>query len=197
MDALADAGFAAWTPTETRVRRVGRARTRQEFEAPILSQFVFAPFAQLKDLLAMSHSPALTYRTWDRERQCFIVRGYPYFTVFRNQGEVPRVADRTLEPLRSIEEKLRVVFAKDKERERQRGEVPRFAEGDIVRVDDGAFGGLDLVVIEPNEGKLVSLTCEGWAHPLEISAWKLRGVQLRQAEPEQAGCQEQHGDRAG
>lgn len=183
--ALVDAGFAAWTPTETRIRRVGRARDRQEYEAPIMPPFVFARYARLKELLALSHTPSLTYRVWDSELRRMVTKGYPSFTVMQRQGDFPRVADAHLDPLRAIEAQLRIAFARLLEAERRQGDLPVFDAGTVVRVTDGAFGGLDLVVTERNEGKLVKLSCDGWVHNLEISAWSLQEIKLNASQPEQ------------
>lgn len=167
----------AWTPTETRIGRAGRARSRRQYQGPVLPMFVFAPSHTLKEMLALSHSPALTYLSWDAEQQRMVTRGYPFFTVFQVKGEYPRVPDRSLEPLRLIEAKLRIGFAKQMEAERRTGEPPRFDAGTVVRVsEDGPYAGLDLVVIERNEGKLVKLSCPGWVHPLEVSAWGLQPI---------------------
>ena len=40
---------------------------------------------------------------WDTELQRMVLRGIPYFTLFRFDGRFPFISDRALSPLRAIE----------------------------------------------------------------------------------------------
>lgn len=128
--ALVEASIEAWTPIEVIVVRVGRSRSRVERELPIVSGIVFADYAQLGELASMSRSPALTYRVWDREQRRFVTKGYPPFTVFRDNGKYPRVADKALDPLR---------MAGNRRPKISRANVK---PGDDVECDSAGFGGI-------------------------------------------------------
>lgn len=173
---LAEAGIAAWTPEDVQVRRRPRSHVEREVVLPLVPGLVFAPVGRLDELIAMSRSPALTYQAWDSEKRRFVTRGYPYFTVYLEQGRCPRLTDRDLKGLRDFEAQLRAVAAERREAERLK-HPPLFEKGQIVHVA-GAFEGLDLEVVEANTGKLVEVSFPGWPRSLHISAWNLNAVQL-------------------
>lgn len=176
--ALIDAGFTVWTPTEVRQRLAGRQRKAIEQDCAITPSFVFADYAQRIDLAALSRSPSQTYRKWDSALRRMVEHGVPHFSMFRARSGLPWISDASLEPLRAIEARLLILSDRRREQARQKGAVPRFSAGEIVRVSDGAFGGLDLVVTQANRGKMVSVDYTGWTRSIEISAWTLRAVQV-------------------
>lgn len=184
---LADAGFGTWAPVELRSHLVGRQRKRVESEFPILPEYVFAPAHHLTDLLALSHSPSLNYRVWDSEQRRMVERGHPVFSLFRLNGQFRPIADRALNSLRELEASLDLVAQRRREQERQKGPIPRFTKGDEVRVD-GGFEGLVLTVAAPNVGKMVQLAHPAWMWTVEISAFKLKAIQVSQALPERAAA---------
>jgi hypothetical protein len=134
-DALRETGHDVWTPTEMQKRRIGRRREVQEISLPITPGIVFARAERLHDLLALSRSPAATYQRWNGETKRMEIRGCPHFSVFRHQGKVPMVADRSLDPLRQFER-----------RARPRDLVPSYKAGDEVRSPALIFGGMIGVV---------------------------------------------------
>jgi preprotein translocase subunit YajC len=128
---LTEAGFDVWTPVEVQKRRVGREREVKETTLPITPGIVFAREDCLHDLLTLARSPVLTYLAWNPERKRMERHGCPHFSVFRHLGQYPRVADRSLDPLRQAEQRLR-----------PREQGPLLNIGDEVRIPSSAFGGL-------------------------------------------------------
>ncbi len=185
---LAADGFKAWTPVEVRSRLVGRKRERAELELPILPEFVFVPSDHTAELLTLSRSPSLLYRVWDSAQRRLVDHGHPHFSMFAINGQIRQVNDRGLAPLRALEETLDQDAQRRREQERCLGPIPRFHKGDEVRVDGGGFEGLTLRVVAPNVGKMVQLTHPAWMWVVEISAFKLRDIQLSQALPEQGAA---------
>jgi transcription antitermination factor NusG len=182
---LAQAGFEVWTPSEVREQLAGRKRELVEVEAPILPDYVFAKFDHLAELLRLSHSPSLNYQVWDSSEQRMVTKGHPYFTLFRDNGEIRPVRDKNLQPLRAIEEALRDDTERRREAAKRKGPAPQFTAGDVVRVEGSGFEGLDLTVAETNEGKTVKLHHPDWMWTVEISAWKLQSIHIESALPEQ------------
>lgn len=182
---LTDAGYEVWAPTELREKRIGKARKVTEQSFAIMPSFVFARMKHLADLLLLSHSPTLNYRVWDSEQRRMVVKGHPAFSVFRSNGQVRPQTDASLTDLRTLEASLQKAAERRREQAKQKGPTPRFKAGQVVKVDGGGFEGLRLTVAEANEGKVVKLIHPDWMWTVEISAWKLRDVQLSQASPEQ------------
>lgn len=177
---LTEVGFDVWTPIEERCRMAGRERKLVEQRLAILPGYVFAKMVALADLLALSRSPSLNYSIWDAASRRMVTKGHPYFSVFHSNGQVRPQSDRCLAHLRSLEEALAKVAARNRERARETGVPPQFTAGQIVRIGDGGFAGLDLTVVETNAGKTVTLTHPDWTWEVEISAWKLQAIQLEQ-----------------
>lgn len=175
---LTEDGYEAWSPVELRERLAGRERKTVERKVPILPGYVFAPDRHLTALLELSHSPALTYQVWDSEQRRMVTKGHDFFTVFRANGQIRPVADAGLSPLRELEESLQRAALRRREEAKHQGPAPQFKAGQIVRVEGGGFDGLDLTVVEDNSGKAVKLTHPEWMWTVEISAWKLREIQL-------------------
>lgn len=177
---LREAGFAVWSPEESRIRRRPRSQREAELSLPIVPGFVFADAGQQAELLALSRSPGLIYRVWDSELKRMVAKGHPHFSVFRSGGSVPRVTAGDLAPLHIIEDRLRDLAAERRERARRRGPVPAFVIGQAVRLP-GAFEGLDLIVMAI-DGATVHLSRPGWTlPPVVISAWNLEAALPRAA----------------
>jgi len=141
--ALSEAGFEAWTPTEVTTVRNARTRKREERRLPITPSFVFSPFERLADLRRLVQSPQQTYQVWDSEQGRMVMRGIPYFALFRSGGKFPMVSDRALAPLRSIERTLA-----------PRISPTTFRLGQQVRLADGGLEGLTGTV-EGSRGRFV------------------------------------------
>jgi transcription antitermination factor NusG len=173
-DALGDAGFEVWTPTETMraagaVGRDGRPRRNGKDEfviRPMLPSFVFAEADRLNELLYLARSPAQLYRVWDSEQRRMVERGHPRFSVFHVGNKVPLVSDQAMLPLRTIEARRR----------KPRGAVPTWKTGDRVRLSEGSFAGLsgEVTAIRGRKGKTVWVVFPGWPMSVEFSSWLLR-----------------------
>ncbi len=185
---LNEAGFGCWCPVEVREVLIGRKREPVEKEIPILPEYVFAKSENLHALLALSHSPSLNYRVWDKVSRKMVDKGHPPFSVFRVHGRYHPVTDASLSPMRALEARLAEVAERRRQRALTNEPLPKFAAGEVVRVDGGGFEGLQLTVAEANEGKMVKLVHPAWMWTVEISAWKLRDVQLSQGSHEQVAA---------
>jgi len=188
MLSLREVDFDVWTPIEERSRLAGRKREIIEQQVAILPGYVFARNTHLTDLLTLSRSPSLNYRVWDSEKRQMVTKGHPYFSVFQMHGRIRAQSEQSLAPLRALEESLRKVADRRRERAGQKGLPPRFTAGQIVRVNEGGFGGLQLIVAEDNQGKDVKLIHPDWTWPVEISAWKLADIQLENGRSEPAAA---------
>lgn len=159
--ALTDAGFEAWAPAD-------------EDGAPMTVSYAFARMTHLHELLALAHSPSLTYLAWDPELRRMVTRGIPHFRLMRKPlgatGWVT-VSDRQLAPLRGIEWGRK-----------PRGAVKTVPVDTKVRLEDGGFAGLDGVVVSVR-GKFATVMFDGLPFPVEkIPCWQLI-EQLDEATP--------------
>lgn len=160
---LRDDGFDAWTPVTLETKRHRTRRTREEVPAPLCASFVFVRADRFHDLLALSHSPSLQFRTWDSDMRRFVVKGHPFFRPFRG-GEHRFIADAELEPMRRIER-----FPKPKRIERS------FSIGDRVRTDDGGFAGLTGTVVAV-KGRHIAVSFPDWSIYPEFPTWAMKSV---------------------
>ena len=160
---LTDVGFEAWTPVTREVRRQTEQRSREEVAVPLVTSYVFAKADRLHDLLALSRSPSLAYRVWNPELNRHVVRGHPFFRLFRG-GNHRFVPDRELEPLRRMERLPRP----------QRVERT-FYVGQQVRTDDGGFAGLCGSVVAIR-GKRVWVNFAKWSIEPEFPTWALKPI---------------------
>jgi len=160
------------------MRLAGRDREMIEQTMAIVPGYVFAPFDRADDLLALARSPSLNYRVWDPESRQMAIKGHPYFTVLHMNGRVRSQPDRSLAPLRAIEEDLARLAERRRARNLEKGAPPKFRAGQIVHAGSGGFDGLRLKVVEDNLGKSVKLMHPDWSWPLEVSAWKLHAIQI-------------------
>jgi transcription antitermination factor NusG len=146
---LRDAGMEAWTPAEE-IRKIVHGKIAW-VEVPMIPTFVFASSAHLGDLLRLTHTPAMTFRVWDADRQCMVEKGHPFFRLFRVGEDIRTVPARELEPLQRIEGR----------RKRKPRGIPRaYHPGDRVRLTEGAYEGLRGVVIAIH-GKQVEVDFPG------------------------------------
>ncbi len=154
--ALAEAGFVVWTPIETQRRRVPRSRKIRDVATAVTPSLVFADYARLPELVALSRSPAMVYQVWDEEQRRMVEHGIPYFKVFRHLSSYPRIADRALDPLRLAEQMGRPKAA-----------APKVRAGDMVRYPGAGLEGLTGVV-ERMKGRYALVCFPGLAIPFEI-----------------------------
>lgn len=130
--ALNDAGMEAWTPTCIAIKRVGKSRERVEQIVPLMPTFVFARYGAINDILAIARAPAPVYMVWNKEQRRMVMRGRPFFRVFRHGQIYPAVHDRELDKLRLAEQHGKPIQ-----------HVRIFAPGEAVRFGPGnAFEGL-------------------------------------------------------
>lgn len=156
-NSLSEAGFRVWTPQEVRRRRVGRERIVKETTHPITPGIVFAAHEHLPDLSILSRKPALSYQRWNAETKRMERKGCPTFSVFRHGGRYPRIADRSLDPLRQAEQ-----------RAQPRDLAVSFSRGDDVRIPSAAFGGLSCKVTDVH-GRRAVVSIKGVMGELKIA----------------------------
>jgi len=159
---LADAEFNVWTPSEIVQKQHARRKVkREDVAAPLMPSFVFAQATRLSELVALSHSPALTYRVWDREARRMVAKGHPRFSVFRHDGRHVLVPDRALVPLRAEER-----------RQRHKAMAKRYAQGEQVKLTEGAFEGLTGTV-DRSQGSRTWVRFPGAPWSVDFPTWVL------------------------
>lgn len=184
-EALSKDRYEVWTPVDTVSRERPRSKAVRKVTVPILPGFVFALYEQLPALLALSRSPGMIHQVWDADLRRMVSRGCPHFSAMVQDGRCPTVSEAGLAPLRAIERQLSERADREREAARRKGPAPKFAAGEIVRIPDGPYEGLDLQVVEANAGKTVKLTHPEWMWIVEISAFAIGEVQLKGSLPEQ------------
>jgi hypothetical protein len=178
---LRKANIVAWTPTAQQRKRRPRSDNYRDVAAAVLPTFAFARAEHLPELLAIQHAP---------------ISDHPPFTVLQHRDRFPLVADEALEPLRQYEEKLahdweeflKAARIAQKKSKRRRGTEARraYVLGQIVRVPDTAFEGLDGEIIEvKNNGELV-LSFHGFATTATVDSCLVEPIHLSTGKPEQA-----------
>jgi transcription antitermination factor NusG len=171
---LAKAGFETWTPTETvkptRRRAEPWEKPRPLRKAavaeprPLVPGLVFARADRLLDLIALARFPAQTHRVWDREQRRMVLKGHPYFTLFRSGDSYSRVPDDALLPLRRSE---------SVRNRKPRGEVRTWKPGDRVKLVEGAYAGLHGTVVKMSKSKQTQVRFTGAIYDCEVPAWIL------------------------
>ena len=151
---LASAGFDAWTPVETQVRRLPRSKKTAEREMPVMPTYAFAPADSLRDLLAISSG---------------LDSQHPPFSIFRHRDHFPLIAARSLAPLREAEARQRDAARK---RRREGEPIPTFPAGDHVKVQEGVATGVSGVVVEQKGRKVLV------AFPNSLMAWEIDALIL-------------------
>lgn len=160
-NALVDAGFEVWTPAIMEMRRHGRSRVRKQILSPLASGFVFAREHQIHELVTLSRTPSLTYQVWNSEARRMERHGCTHFSVFRYQGQYPRVSDRSLDPLRQAEQ-----------RAAPRAKIVPLDPGQEVRCPEAGFDGL-VGVVQKSKGRHTLVLFPGFSIPVQIDARRL------------------------
>ena len=190
---LAGAGFDVWTPREVISRRRGPARTRIEYEAPLIATFVFAraiAIPALERILMLPSSP------------------HPPFSIFRYYGKIPLLAAHAVDALREEEAERARIWQEVQDEERRAAEhtrlreeqaaqsrqmhveheqkvalrralratAPTYAAGTEVSVPQSAFAGLTGVV-EGRKGRSAIVNFGG-SMSMKIDAWLLTEEQV-------------------
>jgi hypothetical protein len=163
--ALTEAGFTAWTPVVVEKKRAGPSRKEVERPVPLIPSIAFAHADRLHDLVVMSRSPSLTHRRYNRDTGRMELRGCPHFSVFRDGGHYPLVADRQLEPLRKAEWRGRAKTISHV-----------FRVGDEVARPETNFSGMT-GVIQRVKKKVALVLFPGFAHEIEIGMCDLIPVE--------------------
>ncbi len=112
---LAEAGFEVWTPVETvqvmpkQIEPWEKPRPNRKGPETVtramLSTFVFARADRLTDLIELSRSPVLSHQVWESSLRRMVVKGHPFFTLFRSGDDFGRVPDKALVEIRRIASK--------------------------------------------------------------------------------------------
>lgn len=157
-DSLKDAGFDAWTPIGSASKRKPRKPGVEVKGVPVMPTYVFARDHHLHDLLALAVQP---------------VSQHPAFSVFRWDGRIPLIADRSLEYLRRGE-------ARYLRRVREGQPVKQFAAGDKVQLSEGGFAGMSGMV-ETSKGKFTLVCFPGFSTPIKVATLLLLGEEQPQA----------------
>ncbi len=159
--ALADAGYPAWTPTETRIQRARRSHPAQEIVLPLMPGLIFVAWDRVADLLVLSRN-AMPYLHYDPVLRRHVSRGIPHFRILQigTAGDAmryARVSDRELAGLRHAEARAGVAV---KRRTLRRGAA--------VRLSEGAFEGLRGTV-ESVKGGYAHVLINGWTMMVQVA----------------------------
>lgn len=157
---LVEAGFVAWTPTESIIRKARRSHPREERTEALMPRYVFARADRQADLIALTRS--LQYRVWDRERRRMVVRGHPHFRLMPGlDTPYARVSEAQLGPLRCIAGRRRP----------KQGAI-EFNNGDRIRMTEGCYAGLCGTVIDAS-GSYPEVHLDGWPVNVNPAKWLL------------------------
>jgi len=157
-DSLKDAGYEAWTPLGSSSKRKSRKPGVEAKAVPVMPTYVFARDHHLHDLLAEAARP---------------VSAHPAFSVFRWDGRIPLIADRSLDYLRRGE-------ARYLRKLREAQPVKRFAAGETVQLTEGGFAGMSGMV-ETSQGKFTLVCFPGFSTPIKVATLLLLGDEQAQA----------------
>lgn len=158
---LEEAGFAAWTPTATKMRRARRSHPAQEIVIPLMPGLIFVAWDKLGELITLSRS-AMPYLHWDPELRRHVTRGIGHFRLLQigAQGEAmryARVSDRELAGLRHAEARAQVAVKRKTLR-----------KGTPVRLAEGAYEGLRGTV-ELVKGGYAHVRFATWPMPVQVA----------------------------
>ena len=148
--ALTRRGHRVWTPIERRYGRKPRTKAHYDKEFALMPSYVFADVHALPGIQALA----------DRQ-----ANDLPRFSLFIRDGGVPMIDDMQLTALRYYEEKLQRAYEK---RIAEKRPLPKFNEGQIVRIKDGGFAGLDATVCE-QQGQFTIVSMQGCNHTIKVS----------------------------
>lgn len=163
-NALNEQGIEAWTPATLEVKRVGKDRQRVEQTVPLMPTFVFARYSQINEILELARSPAPIYLVWDKQERRMVMKGRPYFRIFRHGQMYPAVSNRELDHLRVAERQGKPLQ-----------HVRIFKPGEDVRVGSfPSFEGLIGVIEEVKGGfAMVRFSAFGGECTMKINARRL------------------------
>lgn len=154
---LTDAGIEAWTPRTVQKRRLSRVHMGfREVEQSMVPSFVFARACHLADLMAILAS---------------FNSPHPAFSIFQHAGRAPVIADREIGHLRAAEERGK--------RDRRKAQRHTIAVGTMVKPDEGAFAGLEGVVVGMS-GK-DAVVCFGGHLLFHVATWLLVSEEVQAA----------------
>jgi hypothetical protein len=169
-DALAAAGFEAWTPRRMETRRRPRSTIYVDREVPIASRFVFVPARHLDALWRARSLPKSPF---------------PSFSVFGVGYRVALVRDADIAALRAEEEqhaRLWQALLDRREKKQKRSQRYFYARGATVSLPGQAsFTGL-IGVVQSGDGKSAMVDFGGGRH-WKIEAWRLAPVHVEQNVP--------------
>jgi len=163
-ESLEQAGFETWTPIAVAEKRISRARDRVEILSPLMPSFVFASADGVSDLFRLSADP---------------LKRHVDFSVFHFGDRVPVISDRELETLRDIEGNRHSARILRERRQKHRAEP--IAVGQVVRISEGPFGGLEGIVEESNGRDTVM--CFG-GMKVKVDTFILRSDVIAVSEPD-------------
>jgi transcription antitermination factor NusG len=150
-DHLQKRGFDVWTPIERKYGRKPRTRAPFDKEFALMPSYLFAAMDDLPSLQQLADLP-----TSDT----------PRFTLFRYAGGVPLIDDNQLDALRAEESRLQRVY----EKHSAKGKTgPKFEGGEVVRLQEGGFAGLEGTVIE-QQGQYTLVSLAGFHQPIKIAS---------------------------
>jgi transcription antitermination factor NusG len=158
---LQDAGFAAWTPTETVTRRARRSHPAQEIVLPLMPGLIFVAWDTLGELIALSRN-AMPYLHYDPALRRHVTRGTAHFRIMQigSPGDAmryARVTDRELAGLRQAEARAQVAVKRKTLR-----------KGTAVRLAEGAYEGLRGTV-ELVKGGYAHVLVNGWPMSVQVA----------------------------
>ena len=158
---LQEAGYQAWTPAETVIRRARRSHPAQEISVPLMPGLIFVNWDKLTDLIALSRN-AMPYLRWDPGQGRHVTRGIPHFRILQigSTGEgrtYARVSDRELAGLRQAEARAQVAVKRKTLR-----------KGTPVRLAEGAYEGLRGTV-EFVKGGYAHVQVQGWPMTVQVA----------------------------
>ena len=167
---LSDDDIIAWTPTATERKRKPRSRTYTDREVPILASFVFAASRDIRRLLVIEHS---------------LSSAHPPFRVFRQDGDVPTVADAELGQLREVEARLQHEWemflqreAEEAKRKHKKTRARAYVLGQRVRVHQPAFGGLTGEIVEIRKNGDLAIEFTGFVRGATIASCDVEPVHI-------------------
>ena len=161
--ALEKRGFEVWTPVERKRGRKPRTRAHYDKTFPLMPSYVFASVHDMIDLQRLAAIPSADT---------------PRFTIFQHGGGIPLIADDQLDALRAEETRLQAIYAKQVAKGKK---GPKFDAGHIVRISEGAFGGLSGTVTE-QAGQFTLVSIDGFNQPIKIASILLGTAQGEQQE---------------
>lgn len=145
-DSLKEGGFDVWTPVGAASKRKPRKPGVQAKPVAVMPTYVFAREHHLHALLRLAVQPASSH---------------PPFSVFRWDGRIPLIADRSLEYLRRGE-------ARFLRRMKEGQPLRNFAAGERVQVAEGGFAGMSGMV-ETSRGKFTLVCFPGFSMPIKVA----------------------------